>query len=243
MNWHQIIISFKTDLKKDFYCVNTADSPAHLLVAEEIFRKVLDKHYFKLWRFHRQFVIYKEEYVNVKNRNEFKFKFYASIEKYRDVRKTFEKVMEDTQADIWDIIDNIDFFSCLKDEEVSDDCDDSWSLIIKQIWPYYINGVSRAWLKAIDELWIKETRYISEAKDYDIYQKLNLYKMIAGEIKRNWIKHANDSFFHHANALFGYHGVDVRWYEHDTRLKTYKTDIKKEKGFGKKKIVYGEVKF
>ena len=84
---------------------------------------------------------------------------------------------------------------------IEDTCDPNWPALIQKSWPYYIEGVSRTWLKLI-----VETVGDMPASDTPLSLDENeaLYKEVNATIISLWENYGSHAYLHHLNALFGY---------------------------------------
>ena len=89
--------------------------------------------------------------------------------------------------------------------DIKDDHDSTWPMPIKEIWPYYIHGVSRAWLTMVQSYYQKAlvSEEIKDPTELDFWSKIDLYGLVADAIEEDWGRHAKHAMFHHANLLFG----------------------------------------
>ncbi len=232
--WHQIVFYVLADKKQDLHGIAKLDSPVHLLIADELFKSIIHDHDLRLWRFHRMFIVYKKGFPGVEDSNQFKFKFFSTKEIYDEI-KSKVKLYLDKNPILWDVLLDVKCFSCLEDNDIMDDHDDDWPLLIKKTWPHYICGISKMWLEMISEA-KKDVYWKTYPEDLELFDRINYYEMVGAEMKRKWTSWANHAVFHHANLLFGGHPVNVAWFRKKVRLKKYKD-------MAKSKLIGGEVIF
>lgn len=200
-NWYTVDVKIKLLAEDDEYYkeIHHSDSAIHPLIANEIFSPIikgLGKH-MTVWRFHRWF-------EPSRNRHSLRFKFYGpdlsreisqrlqSYSLYQELKK--ERLLE---------VDDNEDISCGKAEgrHIRDDNEDWWPNAIKEAWPYYIHGVSRAWLTMIRES-VKQEGKMSPHSS--LKEKIHLYGRINKRIEDEWRDYGGCALLHHLNAIFGY---------------------------------------
>lgn len=244
--WHHIILRFPND-KNALPCapwVALADSPAHYLVANEVFWPLLRKYrrQLPLWRFHRMFVPRKDsEFYPT---NEFKFKFYSTPKTWRNIDKGIRNNYLVKKLQEKRIITNLESECSSSDSTaaVGSDNDRNWSYAMKEVWPFYIHGVSVAWLRLLRHHYqnlVKESYSMDASSTYfDPEESLKFYHKVSLAVYEDWGRWGCHAFFHHASGVFGYNPILFKRRVKDVRLK-------KDKKFwkGKNRIISGMVKF
>ncbi|MCK4788025.1 MAG: hypothetical protein KAV87_30005 [Desulfobacteraceae bacterium] len=204
--WYVIIFRIKMlNSKHKYRRINQTDSPIHSLIANEIFAPMIEKFQedIRVWRFHRSF-------HSAKDSHPFRLKFYAvdgmqsKITKYVKSHTLYQKLKKEDLLYLKPGKDVI----CEKlttDTAIKDDNDPQWSDEIKEIWPYYIHGVSRAWLRMIQVFADKEKSLPQSSFE----ENLDFYDRINRLIEQQWVKWGLHAMLHHLNAVFGYKHIDV----------------------------------
>lgn len=195
MNKHWVTVRFKLN---DYYAderVNDEDSPLHLMIAHEICSPLIEEYKFNivLWRFHRLYIEKGEG-----AQNSFRFKIYGdtSLKESLLLKLSENPLVKELKKKRLLQKLEVDFSDGYR---IRDDHDVNYPLLMKEIWPYYINGVSIAWLKAIQH----HCRFPNLMKA-DFWTRLDHYAKVIELIEDDWLLYARPAFFHHANALFGY---------------------------------------
>lgn len=80
---------------------------------------------------------------------------------------------------------------------------EDWETTIKNAWPYFIQGVSKAWLELIrQELGNEQFSTIDDAA-------LNRFEVAHARISQRWRQSGGHAMLHQLNAMFGYDPVLV----------------------------------
>ncbi len=169
-----------------------------LLIAHKILAPVILKYedQLSLWRFHRRATRDRAGHL-------FSFIFYATA-------KTAHRVFDTLRSDalLTDMASSGRIIKATYDDtdrvtkpRIEDTCDPNWPALIQKSWPYYIEGVSRTWLKLI-----VETVGDMPASDTPLSLDENeaLYKEVNATIISLWENYGSHAYLHHLNALFGY---------------------------------------
>ena len=95
-------------------------------------------------------------------------------------------------------------------EETSDP---AWPLEIQRSWPWFIMGVSTAWLMQVQEIsqrqGLPETATYPELHDH--------YRRVSTTVDAQWRDFGQHAYLHHLNAVFGYQPIKIR----SSELKTF----------------------
>jgi hypothetical protein len=91
-------------------------------------------------------------------------------------------------------------------ERVSATSDPRWPTEVQNTWPYYIMGVSRAWLELIASVEGGRTRSISDAATL-----VRRYQRIDDEVSRIWRDFGQHAYVHHLSGVYGYKPLEVRY--------------------------------
>jgi len=214
--------------KKDYYHIifhlpfendnkySIVDSSIHYLIVEELLFNIVNRYEAIIypWRLHRMFI--------KKKTNEFKFKFYCSKWTFNFIRN---KVLSNySMQELLNkrIIKRVEYYKYpYGTNEIGSDNDISWDYFIKEIWPYYICGVSKSWVYMIHKIFdkVKKENYLNNCHLYPLENRLKYYEKVKNEIEWSWINYGNHAFFHHANALFGYKKIRFKRFKKEVKLK------------------------
>ncbi len=171
----------------------------HLLIANEILVPVLqlfEKEMF-LWRIHRMFDA-------DQGMNRFMFKFYGPEYICPDIIEHIKSYKHYDELKNWTSLELEGFLT--QGSEVRDDNDGNWPDGIKEVWPYYIHGVSRAWLKMI-EFFSGGAESAVSTNNFE--EKVKSYLSINESIDKIWVEWGGHAMLHHLNAVFGYKHIDI----------------------------------
>lgn len=153
-----------------------------------------------MWRIHRMFIKDKVSHLKLKvycTREEFK-------EIYRNIsRNKFYKACKAEEL----IIDKDFGIATDSNECVGSDRDEVWPFEVTESWPYFANGMSMAYYKMIDVLFLKycEENYIDHAEliKKALREQLLVYRKVDALVESIWIKWSYHFLFHHSSVLFG----------------------------------------
>ena len=206
MHWHEVrfMIKLDTDPYKNVP-IHIDDSPIHPFIANEILRPILEsfEQDIFLWRFHRWFKPPKLHW--------FRLKIYMD----KDLRSKITEMVQPhplyqdmKKMDLLEFDKNNDI-SCVSSDgpNVKDDRDPDRPEEIDEIWPYYICGVSRAWLKLIE---ISITKIKNKMPNGNFEDKLKLYQSVNKHIEKMWVEWGGHAMLHHLNAVFGYKHINIK---------------------------------
>jgi hypothetical protein len=179
-----------------------------LAIAHGIIAPVLYKHEsdLALWRFHRRA-------VRDKRGHQFSFIFYAPQKTAHQIfialgASGLLQEMKDSGVIVKEIYDNTDK---IKRPLIEDTSDKKWSPQIQKSWPYYIMGVSRMWLAAIEEIGFDLQ---PEVQFYSLESRLDFYRQVNDRLLQLWREEGQHSFLHHLYALFGYEPTRIFRFEY-----------------------------
>lgn len=191
--WREL--RFHMNLDKDW---ENAE-PVHLLIANELLRPSIEQFEEKMlvWRIHRM-------YGSPEASHRLMFKFYGPESTALQIK---------TQLESHESIDGLRQREGLrlegfvtKGSKIEDDFDGNWPEEIRAIWPYYICGASRAWLKLIERIAGNRTDF-RPGISYEA--KRQVYGKIRDEIDKYWAEYGSHAMLHHLNAIFGYKYIKV----------------------------------
>jgi len=221
--WYHITFYFpydKYDSKCNYsYEIAEKDSIVHYMVVREVLLPVI-RGFAKqlvLWRFHRMYI---PEGAATKERpavNHLKFKFYTE-------RKVFDAIVKQiTGNNTFKLLNKLNIINKMEmcksidsNSKIASDNDGTAPYPIKESWPYFAQGMSKAWLKLF-LVAVKETckeRAIPLLDTYvtkdNIDEVLMFYKWVRFYVSSYWVQNAK-FFFHHINVLFGAYKVEVEF--------------------------------
>lgn len=193
--WHEIRFKMSSDR------IRVEQEPIHLLLSNEILYPCIEafENKMDLWRIHRMY-----EYPEPRT-HRFMFKFFGT---------------EDICSPIKDKVESYRYFDALKKHEsievegfvkkgmkIQNDNDENWPDEIKAVWPYYICGVSKAWLKLVKLIADKQPDL---KRDISFEKRLEVYAEVNRELDDKWLEHGKQAMFHHLNAVFGYKYLELK---------------------------------
>ena len=228
--WHHIIMRFPYEkyefgIKWKHRQIVGSDVALHYLAAREVLFSLVQEFDFSLFRFHRMFVPVDRATKTTEAVNHLKLKFMCTPQQFIQVKKIYFK-------NLW--VKSLTKKKLLKSEveESTDSCemvgsdhDQNWHPYMKEVWPYYIHGVSIAWMRLVNLIY-KEVvleHYFSDKviKDPEnLKDNLNLYEWVRGGVLGVWQSNAAHAFFHHTGGIFGYNFMSVRWGYYDYMLES-----------------------
>lgn len=214
-HWHHIrFVLFNGKEEDDWfgYQIVSGDSLLHYMLAVEVCHPFLEtfKRQVTLWRFHRMQLTHFDRINNIAPQHHFKLKLYCTTEFFK------EKAMPWFALD--PVVESLQNEGLLLDvraartdgDSAKDDHDQKWPPQVREWWPYYIHGVSRAWLTAVlssaEKLGV-QCPYSSESED--VWKRMRVYRAIAEDVAEPWKRWAPHAIIHHANAVWGYQWVNV----------------------------------
>lgn len=243
--WHHIIMRFVHDKYDVDYehadKIVGADAGIHYLAAREVLFLLINHDFMDLFRFHRMYISPQQETKGFKAVNHLKLKFMCTPRHFGILKKAYLKNPHRKQLRkqgflIWEEIEE----STDSNEHPGSDNDMNWHPFVKDAWPYYIQGVSMAWMKMVDRAYLKvmQEHYFPYNLDpEDVEGNLAVYQLVRAYMKTIWQSNAAHAFFHHAAGVFGYNWVSVRWPWEDYILESMGFTFE---GGGP---VYGKVRF
>jgi hypothetical protein len=180
------------------------DSPLHLLIANEILGPIMEsiEKDMLVWRFHR--MSDPQERVH-----HFAFNFYGPQRLCAEILaplyadETYKKMKE---SDYLELGGNEDVAIVRMGPNIKDVSDQGWPDEVREGWPYFIQGVSQAWLKMIEV----SANKLKETTPHDSFEeKVNFYNHVKRLITERWIRFGWASMLNHLNAIFGHKYVDI----------------------------------
>ncbi len=79
--------------------------------------------------------------------------------------------------------------------------DATWSPVVQETWPWFIQGVSQHWLALIQKVGAVQA---DPPEDVSVAQMEDRYRNINESVTALWFQHGQHAYLHHLNALFGY---------------------------------------
>lgn len=163
----------------------------------------------ELWRFHRRA-------ARDASGHQFSFIFYADPATADLVFSSLQSSPSLNALKTAGIVqrDSYDDTGKITRPDIEDTSDPNWSPAIQKSWPYFIMGVSQAWLDWIDQA---TAQRMPEGQSLSWKEALAFYKTLNEEITAAWREEGEHAFLHHLNALFGYEPLVI----HEKRLTTF----------------------
>ena len=173
------------------------------LIAHRVVAPILElyRDQIPLWRFHRRA-------ARDKAGHRFSFIFYTdsiSAQRVIDAVQNDPLVAEMLQAGNVRQI-SVDGNGQITKPGIGDTSDQSWSLVVRNTWPYFIMGVSKTWLEMIATEADRGQSLTDSASAENLMQQ---YRNIDNEVRQVWQAEGHHAFLHHLNAIFGYTPVIV----------------------------------
>jgi hypothetical protein len=167
------------------------------LLANEVFAPVVRLYAANvIWRFHRRALRDTAGHV-------FSFHYFGSPE----VAKNISSMVADTKLLLALkerlIIEEVWFED--NGGQFQSEADPSWSPEMRAAWPYFIMGVSAAWLDLVQQHFRK-----ADPKDTSISALLSAYRDADRAVSAVWAKEGQHAFLHHLSGLFGYSPIEIR---------------------------------
>lgn len=175
----------------------------HLLIAEQLLLPVIVQYQeqLPLWRFHRRA-------ARTPPGHQFSLLFYSDSATASRIQQDIESNSLALRLIDNGVIEKTGLEQRSPDEmgrlELSSDPD--WPLEIQRSWPYFIMGVSQAWLMQVQEL--SAERQLAGKVDYA--ELLEHYQVIDEELNAQWRENGQRAYLHHLNAVYGYQPIMIR---------------------------------
>ena len=186
------------------------DFSGHLLIAEQVLLPQIIKHQeaLPLWRFHRRA-------GRDGAGHQFSLIFLAD---------------EKTATNIGDAIGSDELVAWLKQNgmlentslgrrgpeelaKLEETSDPVWPIEMQRSWPWFIMGVSTAWLMQVQDIsqrqGLPETATYTELHDH--------YRRVSATMDAQWRDFGQHAYLHHLNAVYGYQPIKIR----SSELKTF----------------------
>ena len=154
----------------------------------------------RLWRFHRRFP-----------RDDIGHRL--SLRVFTDeesARRVFEHVRGSTvlawlETDDW--VESVKLTRRERSEapSIAASSDPQWPAAIQSSWPWFIMGVSQAWLALIKQVSVEDP-YDGTSK----WSLLSHYQSVDETIDEQWRAYGQHAYLHHLNAIFAYEPLVVR---------------------------------
>lgn len=168
------------------------------LLAQQVFEPILRQYRGKLslWRFHRR-----AARDNAGHR--FSFLFYAQSDTAAAVYGIINQhsLLQELQRQNIVIGVHNDDVNKNKRVNIEDTSDKNWSIEIQKTWPYFIMGVSEAWLRLIAEYAQQDASDNGEPATTEL---ISLYKNIEERVRDTWKHEGGHAYLHHLSGVFGY---------------------------------------
>ena len=172
------------------------------LIADQVCAPAIAAHadFIALWRFHRR--AYPDDIGH-----RFTLRVFADQLSVEQVLKDIEgsSVLHWLETDGW--VESVKMVQRprLDDPPVARASGVRWSPEIKASWPWFIMGVSQAWLSMIMEV-SKEQGFEGTSK----WALLDHYREVNERVSVQWQQFGQDAYLHHLSGIFGYVPLVIR---------------------------------
>jgi len=154
----------------------------------------------RLWRFHRR-------HVRDAIGHRFRMRVYTDAEGadklYEHIRAS--SVLEWLETDEWVESVSMDRRERPEEPAIARASDANWPQAIQESWPWFIMGVSQAWLVLVKEV-SAERAYEGNSK----WSLLDHYQNVNETINDQWRVFGQHAYLHHLNAIFAYKPLVIR---------------------------------
>jgi len=201
--WHEVVFVF------DWPQGERPRTYLDLLLAWQVVWPALepDVANIRAWKFHRRWAPTQETGELL---HELKLTFRSAAETYHRVREAMhlnETLMKLKEARL---VTKVKFCQGMKDSKFSDQGEAFWPEQIRKAWPYYMTGVSRAWVELIGRTKKDCEGEGADANESRIEELCRLYEGIEKDVKALWRRWARQCFLHQLSQVFGYEPVAFR---------------------------------
>jgi hypothetical protein len=179
------------------------DFSRHLLIADKIFAPALAAHqeHIPLWRFHRR-------------AGRDKAGHRLSLILYTDsaTAEAFNHSVSSNLLTSWlterNMIEKTGFHPRSPQEmgQLELTSDPNWPMEIQRSWPYFIMGVSQAWLMLVQE----HSAEGMPTGNVDYTELLAHYQTVDQRVNTQWRENGQHAYLHHISAIFGYQPIRIR---------------------------------
>lgn len=154
----------------------------------------------RLWRFHRR---YAPDAIGHRLRLRVYTDEASADRLFENVRAS--SVVQWLESDEW--VDSVKMMRRVRPEDppIARASDADWPPAIQASWPWFIMGVSQAWLVLIKEV-SAEQRYEGTSK----WTLLDHYRKVDESIDGQWRAFGQHAYLHHLNAIFAYEPIVIR---------------------------------
>jgi len=196
-DWWQFIIKLRWPEDE------TLDLSPDLLIAERLYAPALVAHQeaIPLWRFHRRA-------ARDKAGHRFSLIFYAEAATARALKDSIELNPETAWLKQRQLIEKSHLHQRSPQEmgQLELTSDPSWPVEIQRSWPYFIMGVSQAWLLLVQEL----SAPTLPSGDVSYQELVAHYRDVDEQVNTQWRDSGQHAYLHHLSAIFGYQPIRIR---------------------------------
>lgn len=147
----------------------------------------------ELWRFHRRA-------ARDQAGRQFSFIFYTDTVTAQAINRYINSDSLTQELLLRGYLKQVVFEQSSRRPDLEDTSDKSWAEVVQKSWPFFIMGVSEAWLDLIERIAIEEK--LSAEQDLPVL--LEGYSKVNATVDQIWRLHGKHAFLHHLNAIFGY---------------------------------------
>lgn len=168
------------------------------LIAHQIIKPIIatEQNNLLLWRVHRR-------YMPDEAGHQFSFKFYSSRQVASRIFSILKPNILIKMLKKEKIVRGV-LFDDLRKKELTEigalSDKKNWPEIIQDTWPYYIDGVSRCWLKLVETI-AAEKGEVPEQNTKDL---LGYYQEVDDATAGLWQNYGGHAYLHHLHAVFGW---------------------------------------
>jgi len=197
LQWHRVCFQVEYVINKPLWWVD-------LILANEVvapYLSIYTNRQIRLWRFHRRA-------ADDKEKHKFSFIYYTSN---RDAEHIYDGIASDDTLKALKkatlVLNSSYTQTGLK--QIYEISDKEWLPAVREAWPYFAEGFSKAWLEIIKDLMLnKYAEPFREDKKPSVRYLSKAYKGVSDEMSQIW-KKGSHPFLHHLSAIFAYETIHV----------------------------------
>ena len=173
------------------------------LIANELLGPIIERNRprIRLWRFHRRA-------ARDKRGHQFSYFVYTSAGTATALRRAIAEAPLLAHLIQSGVVASyrLDDTSAPKFAAVAATSGKNWDPVVRESWPWFIQGVSETWLQLIHAI----VKRAASPKDTNVEELLARYQNTNATVNATWREQGQHAYLHHLNALFGYQPVRVR---------------------------------
>lgn len=173
-----------------------------LFILNEIVNKIVKVFNPDLWRIHRRA-------IGDNSGHQVSFLYYTDKKRYKEVDKYIKnnksfKLLYNPDNPILS-----DYIVFKDNEDIGGTSDRHWCKGIRDSWPFFIQGASKAFLELLDSV-VTDYTHIYDYNYDNILEIEGLYMKVDKKIGDIWYYEGGHAFLHHLSAIFGYKNIKTR---------------------------------